>query len=110
MAWYMLPLLAVDLAAGARSLSVVQWPVAPVARYLHLEQASSCCSYIEPVVHNIDCNIEQAAGIVPASADSLADTNSPSVDRSHMRIVQLLLSPTAQNNSYVYSYSFVWRV
>lgn len=95
-AWYMLPLLAVDPAARECSLSVAQRLAAPAARYPRPERASSCCSYTEPAVHNIDCSIEQAAGTVPASEDSLADTNSSSVDRSRTRIVQLPLSPIAQ--------------
>lgn len=67
--------------------------LASVARLPHLERASSCCSCIELVAHNIDRSIEQVARIVPASADSPVDTNNSSVDHNHTRIVPLLPSP-----------------
>lgn len=82
--------------ARAHSLSGVPRWLALVARLPRLEQASSCCSYIEPVAHNIDRNIEQAAKTVPASADSPVDTNNSSVGRNRTGIVPLLLSPVTK--------------
>lgn len=79
--------------ARAHSQSGVPRWLASVARLPHPEWASSCCSYIEPVAHNIDRNIEQAARIVPASAGSPVDTNNSSVGHNHTRIVPLPLSP-----------------
>lgn len=95
-AWYMLPQWAVDLVARVHLvLGVLQW-LASVAKLLHLEWASSCCSYIELVVHNIDHSIEQVAKIVPASVDSPVDTSNSSVDHNHTGIVPLPLSPVRQ--------------